>query len=130
LTNNCRKKNLLAAYFLCQSGPEEIIKFLRPEWYEKMTASLEDKLRFLKSTTWPYTIFPFRDELPDNINFDAFCRSFFVQPDLFVRIRPEHKLSTVKKIKSAGLPYQLLNDDSCAQFPSGTKIDSILETDS
>ena len=122
-------ENLLTAFFLCNNEPAEIIRVLKPEWQEKINETAENKLNFLKTQLSLNDIFPFKNELPEDIDTAAFCRSFLIQPDLFVRVRPGQKASTIKKIKSAGLEPVFLNDNNCAQFPAGTKIDTIVEPD-
>ncbi len=123
------EKNLLTAFFLCNTEPIEMIKALKPEWEEMTGKPLEEKLNFLHGCIELSGIFPFKKELNENIDFNNFCRSFLIQPDLFTRIRPKQKINTLKKIKKSGLPYVLLNDDNCSEFASGTKIDDLLEPD-
>jgi len=123
------EENLLTAFFLCNTEPADIIKNLKPGWYGLMNAPLENKLIFLGEQFNLHAVFPFKNELAHDIDFGAFCASFCIQPDLFVRIRPKQKLATEKKIIKSGLEHDFLNDGNSARFASGTKIDSILEPD-
>ena len=123
------EENVLTAFFLCNTEPAEIIKSLKPEWYEKATASLTDKLSLLKNPFLPADIFPLKNELNDGINFESFCRSFFIQPDLFVRIRPKQKIPVIKKINKSGAVHSFLNNNTAVQFPAATNIEDFLFPD-
>ncbi len=49
-------------------------------------------------------IFPWKDELSDDIDHHAFCRSFLRQPDLFLRIRPGHQTEVLNRLAEAQSP--------------------------
>jgi hypothetical protein len=52
--------------------------------------------------------FSLADELSDGVDVDAFCKSFLVQPDLFIRIRPHTRITALKK---AGTIKTILPND-------------------
>ncbi len=121
--------NLLAAFFLCNNQPSETINTLKPEWGEKTNESAAVKINFLKKEFTLADIFPFKNELDETIPFESFCKSFLTQPDLFIRIRPQHKITVIEKIKKIGLPYHFMHNNTCVQFPAATNIDNFLEPD-
>lgn len=129
LKRHLQEENLLTAFFLCTSEPAEIIRILRPEWHEKISSPPEDKMLFLQTKFTLADIFPLQKELNDSINFDAFCKSFFIQPDLFIRLRPKQKKSVLKKIKKSGVNYSVLNNDTAVQFASAINMEDFLQPD-
>jgi 16S rRNA (cytosine967-C5)-methyltransferase len=123
------EENMLSALFLCTNEESDIIKALKPEWADKMEEQLDKKFALLENNFNHANIFPFQNELNERIDFEAFTKSLLIQPDLFIRIRPAHKTSVIKKIKSSGIPHSFINDDACAELPAATKIDEMLDTD-
>lgn len=51
-------------------------------------------------------VFPWKDVLSTGIDFPAFETSFFVQPDLFLRVRPGHRNSAEKKLAAAQIAFE------------------------
>ncbi len=71
-------------------------------------------------------IFPFKELLSEGIHAEEFARSFLIQPDLFLRVRPGKKQSVIEKLVQNGINYQVC-DENCIAFPNGTKIETVLE---
>jgi 16S rRNA (cytosine967-C5)-methyltransferase len=49
---------------------------------------LREKLLIINSSLLISEIFPWTEELSEGIDHENFCRSFLIQPDLFLRLRP------------------------------------------
>jgi 16S rRNA (cytosine967-C5)-methyltransferase len=96
---------LLAATFLCSGEKSLLVGNLKPEWGEKSDASLNEKIALINGDFELSKLFPFEDELYDEIDYDKFCRSFLLQPNLFIRIRPQFKTATLNKILNAKIPF-------------------------
>ncbi len=116
---------LLTATFLCSKEKSILISNLKPEWEEKITSTIEEKIAFLKLDIELADIFPFKEELNDEINFDEFRSSFLLQPNLFLRIRPENKTGTFNKIVNAGIPFIQLTDN-CIEYAQATDVEKFL----
>jgi 16S rRNA (cytosine967-C5)-methyltransferase len=71
-------------------------------------------------------LFPFREFLSEGIDQEAFSRSFLIQPDLFVRIRPGNTTNVFEKLVTNGINYHVL-DENCIAFPNATKIETVLD---
>jgi len=71
-------------------------------------------------------IFPFKDLLSAGIDEKAFSRSFLVQPDLFVRVRPGNTTNVFEKLVTNGINYEVL-DENCIAFQNTTKVESVLD---
>ncbi|MBK7098298.1 MAG: methyltransferase domain-containing protein [Sphingobacteriales bacterium] len=58
----------------------------------------------------PANVFPWKSKLSETIDATAFEASFFVQPDLFLRIRPDFVKTVPQKFKSAGIEFYIENN--------------------
>lgn len=127
--------HILAGLFLCSSQPEEMLQQLKPAWNEKMHLPVEEKCKIVNesygsSTTHcsPLVVFPWQSELSGGIDHSLFCHSFFVQPDLFIRIRPGYKATVQQKLNAGKIQYRLINEN-CIAFSNTTKLDAVIEAD-
>ena len=120
------EEKIIVATFLCEQQSSDFVAFHKPEWNELISSPLAEKLAIAGFTV--ADIFPFADELSAGIDAEAFGYSFFQQPHLFLRIRPGHKESVLKKLEDAAIVFELLHDD-CLALASATKIDTVLEID-
>lgn len=120
------QEKIIVAVFLCEQSHSDFLHFHKPEWNELVSQPLDEKLAVVR--IHPADIFPWEEELSAGINTNPFIRSFFKQPDLFIRIRPGKKDAVINKLQQGGLQFELLQDD-CIALPNTTKIDTVLETD-
>ena len=120
------EEKLIAATFLCEQVTNEFLHFHKPEWNEIITKPFAEKIKILGFKT--ADVFTWADELSAGIDFEPFCTSFFIQPDLFLRIRPGKKNTVIKKLQDAAFKFEMLDDD-CAALPNSSKLDLILEID-
>lgn len=120
------EERIILATFLCENSPSEFLQFLKPEWNEKITLPIEEKLSVVNINA--ADIFPFANELSEGIDQQQFNLSFFNQPDLFLRIRPSKKTIVESKLKAVSLPYQLIDED-CIALPNASKLDGVIELD-
>ena len=119
-------EKIIAAAFLCEHTYNDFLHFHKPEWNEIISKSVAEKIKILGFDV--EAVFPWADELSAGIDFEPFCKSFFDQPDLFLRVRPGKKDLVLKKLEDAGFHFEILNDD-CIALPNSTKVDTILEID-
>ena len=117
---------LLNYLFLCSTGPNEILASLKPEWNEKIKLSLKEKLSFLNFQL--SSVFPWKEELSDGIEYEKFFASFFVQPDLFLRIRPGHAEGVLFKLNEASADYEFISPFTI-RLPNSFKADKYFELD-
>ena len=61
--------------------------------------SLNEKLLIINYSLLIPEIFPWKDELSEGIDHEKFCKSFFVQPDLFLRLRPGKEKLVKEKLQ-------------------------------
>lgn len=120
------EEKILTALFLCSKESNEMLAALKPDWNEKAGFPLEEKLSFINL---PFSsVFPWKEELCECIDYKPFCESFFVQPDLFLRVRPGHEKRIKQKLQMAGIAFTILSD-SCLALPNTSKIDGVMDLD-
>ncbi len=126
LPNTAVEEKIVMAVFLCTHNSSDFLAFHKPEWNNQIGIPIADKLALLQFDA--NTIFPWKEELSEGIDHQAFSNSIFIQPDLFVRIRPGKNETVINKIKEAGLDFNLIADD-CIALPNASKIDTVLAID-
>ncbi len=119
------EEKLLISFFLCSTEGNDVLANLKPEWNEKVNLGFEDKLELINYPFDAAQLFPFTDELSNGIDVGEFALSHFIQPDLFLRIRPGQKEKVVSKLNAAELSFQLIGD-SCIALPNATKIEDVI----
>jgi 16S rRNA (cytosine967-C5)-methyltransferase len=70
-------------------------------------------------------IFPWSDRLSEGIDAMSFAKSFLVQPDLFLRMRPGFREAVIEKLDQSAINYSTCGD-ACVRMSNATKIDKIL----
>ena len=131
---------ILAGLFLCSSQPDEMLRQLRPAWNENVYLSIEEKCAIINGSDHPVkdpaliyryallAVFPWKEALSEGMDHAGFCRSFFIQPDLFLRVRPGFTAMVKQKIDAAGIPYRLIHEN-CIAIDNAAKIDTVIERD-
>lgn len=117
------EERILAGLFLCSSEPHPLLAELRPEWNEKISIPASEKLGILQASA--EDIFPWTESLSEGIDAASFCFSFFIQPDLFLRIRPGKNQTVKEKLDNAGIIYSI-HDENCVALANATRIEAIL----
>jgi 16S rRNA (cytosine967-C5)-methyltransferase len=121
------QERILIGYFLSNHSNSEFLNFLRPEWNEIISTSYEEKLAILNGNNQT-NIFPFKDDLSNDIDFEKFSISFLKQPELFIRIRPGYSEIVHTKLKEANMQYEVITQ-TCIALPNSSKIDKVVELD-
>ena len=112
--------------FLCSAEPNEILATLKPQWNEKTRNSLKDKLSILHFQL--SSVFPWENELSAGIDYEKFLESFFIQPDLFLRIRPGNEERVKQKLIRTGIEFETISS-TCLAIANTSKIDEVIELD-
>ncbi len=126
ITNADLDQRIITATFLCAQTKNEFLEFHKSEWNALIETPLEEKCEIAGIN---YSgVFSIADELTEGIEFEPFCKSFFIQPDLFLRIRPGQKKSVVQKLEAAGIEFQMLEENSII-LPNSSKLETVLAID-
>jgi len=118
-------ERLAMAEFLC-SEESDIVQHLLPNLYPAIRVPLDEKIMLLEAQSGFRLddVFPLADRLSGGIDRRAFVRSLFVQPDLFIRLRPGKADTVVAALEAAGIPIHRL-DEQTAALPNGTRLDQV-----
>ena len=126
--NTSTEEKILTGLFLCSDKSNEILASLKPDWDNKCNLPLVEKLLIINSSFLIPEVFPWKDELSEEIDHEKFCRSFFIQPDLFLRLRPEKEKMVTQKLERAGIDFKMISE-TCLALPNASKIDEVVELD-
>src|SRR3954454_5138455 len=119
------QERILVGLFLCSQQSNEVLAQLKPEWNKKASLSIDEKVSFFDYPFAIQDIFPFTDELSEGIDIIAFAASHLVQPNLFLRIRPDKKKQVLNKLQEHKIEFKEC-DDNCLSLPNTTKVEAIL----
>jgi 16S rRNA (cytosine967-C5)-methyltransferase len=122
------KDRIVTALFLCSDTSNKILEELKPEWNEKITLPLSQKIDSLSAKKEIQEIFPFPDKVSGKIELQPFNLSFLIQPYLFLRIRPGKKQKILQQLQNNNVQFTLLSDE-CIQLSNQTKLDEVLNID-
>jgi 16S rRNA (cytosine967-C5)-methyltransferase len=121
------EERLFIAEFLCSNTSNGFLQNFKPEFNERIELSLDDKIAFLKASDIGFDledVFPFHQHLSKGVEKEKFLKSFFIQPDLFLKVYPEKTAWVTSKLEDAGITYQEEGERSL-RLPNGTKLDQI-----
>lgn len=105
-----------------------MLSFLKPEWNKNAALPLSEKLLIIDYPLLLKDVFPWKEELSSGIEYEKFCESFFIQPDLFLRIRPGHAESVLLKLNAAEVNYEFISPFSI-RLPNSFKADKYFQPD-
>lgn len=128
LENESTEERLMVAEFLCNEQANSFLSHFKPDWDALIHLSLEEKLILLKQQYPDFTlanVFPFAHELSAEIETPKFFRSFFIQPDLFIRVKRGQEKRVAKLLSDAEIRFQTINNQTFA-LPNGTKLDQVI----
>ena len=117
------EESLLLGQFLCHKN-SAFVSELKPQWSSQQNLSSEEKFRFLGLRE--EQIFTLAPELSKEIDWQNFILSHLIQPDLFLRIRPGKKESTLQKLKTS---LAFLEEGNNLRLPATSKVDEVIELD-
>src|ERR1700712_1431403 len=89
LDNTAIEERLFVAEFLCNAQTNSFLAHFKPDWALCVGFSLDEKLAMVKTTHPDFKledVFPWTNELSPEIDKQAFLKSFFIQPDLYIRV--------------------------------------------
>ena len=131
-TDLAMEERILTGLFLCSTEPDEILQQFRPLWNERTNLSVADKCSMLNVPPIVigamFNVFPWQHELSEGIDYKKFCESFFIQPDLFLRLRPGKDEIVKRKLRQAGIDFKTISE-TCLALPNNSKVDSVIELD-
>ncbi|MBC7904592.1 MAG: Fmu (Sun) domain-containing protein [Gemmatimonadaceae bacterium] len=117
-------ERIITGYFMCSTGPDDLLRQLKPEWCEYAGMTVPEKIEYLSFEP----VFPWKEHLSDGVDFRKFNESFFVQPDLFLRMRPGREVSTRYKLTEAAIPFREVSPQALA-LNNASKLEDVINLD-
>ncbi len=119
---------LAIADFLCNQTLSLVVEEKLPELKDKIGLLIEEKLELIIQS-YPefklHEVFSFHENLSKELDKQAFYKSFFTQPDLFLRVKSGHIDSILLNLQQAGIDVRQIGDQTLS-LPIGTKLELIL----
>lgn len=122
------EERLKIALFLCNESVDVWRKLYDEVWINNWQNNLLKRIEFIQQQYTEFNvenIFPFVEELSDEIVANSFIQSHLIQPNLFLRIRPKQKELVINKLTDANFHFELLNE-TCVALPNSSKVDDVL----
>ncbi|MBE7179431.1 MAG: RsmB/NOP family class I SAM-dependent RNA methyltransferase, partial [Mucilaginibacter polytrichastri] len=121
------QERLLVAEFLCNQNENSFLNYFKPEYARQVSLKLDEKLALVKADFPDFDlddVFPFGEHLSAGIDKQAFLRSHFLQPDLFIRIWPGFENEV--KVRLAKYEIAFREEwEGCLALPNGTRLDAL-----
>jgi len=103
-------ERVLVALFLCSDTPNEVLENLEPGWNDQTSLDLSAKFMYInKEKGFSESVsncFPWAGELSPGIDAVEWGRSLFVQPDLFLRLRPGFEEKVKSRMAAQHIPFR------------------------
>ncbi len=118
---------LMVAEFLCNSQTNSLIQHFKPEWAACIFFGLDEKIQMVKVAYPSFKledVYPFHNKLSEAIDKDEFLKSFFIQPDLFIRIRKGFEQQVKATLNKAGITFKD-EGNNCLTLTNGIKLDNL-----
>ncbi|RYY33025.1 MAG: RsmB/NOP family class I SAM-dependent RNA methyltransferase [Sphingobacteriaceae bacterium] len=120
-------ERLLVAEFLCNTQLNSYLQHFKPDWAACIGFTVNEKIAIVK-TTYPdfkeADVFPWSAELSADIDKEKFLRSFFVQPELYIRVIKGHEQAVKAELTKAGIVFKD-EGNGCLCLPNGTRLENI-----
>lgn len=125
LYNIPTEERLTIAEFLCNNQTNSFLQHFKPEWALCIGFDIDEKIKLVKSAYPAFKltdVFPWTSDLSGAIDKNAFLKSFFVQPDLFIRVRNNYETLVKGTLAKENVPFKD-EADGCFSLPNGTRLD-------
>lgn len=123
-----QEERLAIADFLCNETSSLVVDRYLPNLVDKIGFPLKEKLNIIQETYAAFRledVFAFDVRLSEGIDHQSFLESFFIQPDLFIRVKPIHLQAVIRQLEANATPYEAVGDTTLA-LPNGTKLERVI----
>lgn len=126
LRNRRAEERLFIAEFLCTEVDNPFLQHFRPDLNGMIQLRLDEKIRYAEDNEGfkLEEVFPFISHLSGDIDVSAFLASFFIQPDLFIRIIPGAQDTVLDIFRNSAIEYRRIGE-YCIALPNGTNLNSL-----
>ncbi len=121
-------KRLAIADFLCNETPSLIVTNYLAELADAIQSPLNEKLDLIIKLYPEFKlndVFPFDLPLSEGIEKSHFYPSFFIQPNLFIRIKETHIQAILNQLQANNINAEEVSGTTLA-LPNGTKLEQVI----
>lgn len=114
--------------FLCHDSFSLITAKYLPDFENSVLSSLTEKIALIQKKYPKFNledVFPFDAELSEGILKFDFNASFFIQPDLFIRVKADQQTQITQQLAAHDIKFSIVSDTTIA-LPNGTKLEQVL----
>lgn len=118
-------ERLAVADFLCHPSPSLIVETYLKELASSTHLPLDDKINLVQKQYAKFKledVFVLHDQLSKTIDTNLFLRSFFIQPNLFIRVKGTHIQAVTNQLLAKGVAVDEVIEGALA-LPNGTKLE-------
>jgi 16S rRNA (cytosine967-C5)-methyltransferase len=127
LPNLPADERLMVAELLCNTHTNSFLQHFKPEWAACVGFTIDEKINLIKSTYPDFKledVFPWSAQLSNGIDRNAFLKSFFIQPDLYIRVNKGFEAQVKAELSKADVIFKD-EGNGCLSLPNGTRLDAI-----
>ena len=128
ITEARAEERILIGLFLCSTQSNEMLQEIKPEWNSRVEATIPQKLLMIPVPLLIKDVFPWNEQVSNGLDHEKFCESFFIQPNLYLRIRPGREQSVKDKLLRSGTSFTEI-EVGCLSLSNATKIEEIIDLD-
>jgi len=121
---------LMVAEFLCNTQLNSFLQHFKPEWAACIGFSIDEKMALVKTVHKDFNlndVFPWISQVSAGIDKEAFLKSFFIQPDLFIHVHNGYDHLVKAELNKAEIAFKD-EGDGCFALPNGTRLETIFPT--
>jgi len=121
-------ERLFIAEFLCNTQLNSFLQHFKPEWAACVDFTIAEKLAMVKAVHPDFMLeelFPWTAKLSADIDKQAFLRSFFVQPDLYIRVYKGFETQVKAALTTAEIVFKD-EGNGCFCLPNGTRLETVI----
>jgi 16S rRNA (cytosine967-C5)-methyltransferase len=126
IVNKTKEERLFLAEFLCNSIDNPFLEHFRPDLNAKILLPLDEKIAFAEAHEGLVLedVFPFIKHLSEGVDSAQFLSSFFIQPDLFIRVNPKFLAMVLKTMENSSIDFKQIGDYTIS-MPNGTNLNNL-----
>ena len=121
-------ERLAIADFLCHTTPSLIVEAYLKEFLPQLTFTLAEKIDLIQKSYPKFKmedIFVLNDHLSKTVEKDKFLNSFFIQPNLFIRVKGTHIQAVTNQLACKEIIFNEIIENGLS-LPNGTKLEEVI----
>ncbi len=120
-------ERLFIAEFLCNTQINSFLQHFKPDWAACISFTIDEKLAMIEAVYPDFKlddVFPWIDQVSADIDKEAFLKSFFIQPDLFIHIHNGYDHLVKAVLAKAEVVFKD-EGNGCLSLPNGTRLENL-----